>query len=182
MCDYPGLIVHKSFDEKGGDFKACPIGTGPVRARLLRRRPEGGLQAPRRQQVVGRRGLSRRRRTHRLRHRSGRHGQRLRSGRSRTPISRPRPTMCRSSTASSWSSPRSSPPRRSSAAPTSPTSPTTTRRCAMRCSSRSTTTVVLQLGYGNAGAVAENHHVCQIHPEYYRAAEGRSRHRPRPRR
>jgi peptide/nickel transport system substrate-binding protein len=29
MCDYPGLIVHKSFDEKGGDFKACPIGTGP---------------------------------------------------------------------------------------------------------------------------------------------------------
>jgi len=29
LCDYPGLVVHKSFDEKGGDFKACPIGTGP---------------------------------------------------------------------------------------------------------------------------------------------------------
>ncbi|TPK64653.1 ABC transporter substrate-binding protein [Mesorhizobium sp. B2-4-19] len=29
MCDYPGLIVHKTFDQKGGDFKACPIGTGP---------------------------------------------------------------------------------------------------------------------------------------------------------
>ena len=26
---------------------------------------------------------------------------------------------------------------------------------------------VLQLGYGNAGSVAENHHVCPIHPEYY---------------
>jgi len=26
--------------------------------------------------------------------------------------------------------------------------------------------VVLQLGYGNAGAPAENHHVCSIHPEY----------------
>ena len=26
--------------------------------------------------------------------------------------------------------------------------------------------VVLQLGYGNAGQVAENHHVCPIHPEY----------------
>jgi peptide/nickel transport system substrate-binding protein len=25
---------------------------------------------------------------------------------------------------------------------------------------------VLQLGYGNAGTVAENHHVCPIHPEY----------------
>ena len=27
--------------------------------------------------------------------------------------------------------------------------------------------VVLQLGYGNAGEVAENHHVCPIHPEYF---------------
>ena len=26
--------------------------------------------------------------------------------------------------------------------------------------------VVLQLGYGNAGEPAENHHVCPIHPEY----------------
>ncbi|TIT56385.1 MAG: diguanylate cyclase, partial [Mesorhizobium sp.] len=31
--------------------------------------------------------------------------------------------------------------------------------------------VVLQLGYGNAGTVAENHHVCQIHPEYYELAK-----------
>ncbi|BCH31742.1 diguanylate cyclase [Mesorhizobium sp. L-8-10] len=29
LCDYPGLVVHRSFDEKGGDFAACPIGTGP---------------------------------------------------------------------------------------------------------------------------------------------------------
>ena len=27
-------------------------------------------------------------------------------------------------------------------------------------------TIVLALGYGNAGAPAENHHVCPIHPEY----------------
>lgn len=26
---------------------------------------------------------------------------------------------------------------------------------------------ILQLGYGGAGVAAENHHVCQIHPEYY---------------
>src|SRR5690606_16759057 len=26
--------------------------------------------------------------------------------------------------------------------------------------------VVLHLGYNNAGTVAENHHVCPIHPEY----------------
>jgi peptide/nickel transport system substrate-binding protein len=29
LCDYPGLLVHKTFDEKGANFKACPIGTGP---------------------------------------------------------------------------------------------------------------------------------------------------------
>ncbi len=34
--------------------------------------------------------------------------------------------------------------------------------------------VVLQLGYGNGRATsAENHHVCPIHPEYYRAARRR---------
>ncbi|TIR44931.1 MAG: diguanylate cyclase, partial [Mesorhizobium sp.] len=29
MCDYPALVVHKTFDEKGANFKNCPIGTGP---------------------------------------------------------------------------------------------------------------------------------------------------------
>ncbi|TJV07996.1 MAG: diguanylate cyclase, partial [Mesorhizobium sp.] len=31
--------------------------------------------------------------------------------------------------------------------------------------------VVLQLGYGNAGTVAENHHVSPIHPEYFELAK-----------
>jgi peptide/nickel transport system substrate-binding protein len=29
LCDYPGLIVHRSFDETGKDFVKNPIGTGP---------------------------------------------------------------------------------------------------------------------------------------------------------
>jgi len=29
LCDYPGLIVHRSFDETGRDFVKNPIGTGP---------------------------------------------------------------------------------------------------------------------------------------------------------
>ncbi|CDX29799.1 Extracellular solute-binding protein family 5 [Mesorhizobium sp. SOD10] len=29
LCDYPALVVHKTFDEKGANFKNCPIGTGP---------------------------------------------------------------------------------------------------------------------------------------------------------
>jgi len=29
LADYPALVVHKTFDEKGSNFKNCPIGTGP---------------------------------------------------------------------------------------------------------------------------------------------------------
>ncbi|MBB6408944.1 ABC transporter substrate-binding protein [Mesorhizobium sangaii] len=29
LADYPALLVHKSFDEKGATFSGCPIGTGP---------------------------------------------------------------------------------------------------------------------------------------------------------
>ncbi|RUU69790.1 ABC transporter substrate-binding protein, partial [Mesorhizobium sp. M2C.T.Ca.TU.009.01.2.1] len=29
LTDYPALVVHKTFDEKGANFKNCPIGTGP---------------------------------------------------------------------------------------------------------------------------------------------------------
>ena len=74
FCDYPALIVHRSFDETGASLSQNPIGTGPwslvelevgVRATLERRSDGGGL--------VGRRGaragLSRRHRVHRLRHR-----------------------------------------------------------------------------------------------------------------
>jgi peptide/nickel transport system substrate-binding protein len=28
LTDYPALVVHKTFDEKGANFKNCPIGTG----------------------------------------------------------------------------------------------------------------------------------------------------------
>ncbi|MBN9271138.1 MAG: diguanylate cyclase, partial [Mesorhizobium sp.] len=28
LTDYPALVVHKTFDEKGANFKKCPIGTG----------------------------------------------------------------------------------------------------------------------------------------------------------
>ncbi|MBA3324250.1 MAG: ABC transporter substrate-binding protein [Rhodobacteraceae bacterium] len=50
LCDYPALIVHRSFDETGASLSANPIGTGPwqlvemevgVRA-VLERRSDGG--------------------------------------------------------------------------------------------------------------------------------------------
>jgi len=51
FCDYPALIVHRSFDETGASLSANPIGTGPwtlvenevgVRA-MLERRSDGGV-------------------------------------------------------------------------------------------------------------------------------------------
>ncbi len=55
VTDYPGLIVHRSFDETGADLTADPIGTGPymieevnvgVNATLVRRDGWWGGQAP----------------------------------------------------------------------------------------------------------------------------------------
>ena len=87
FCDYPALIVHRGFEEAGGDLTAAPVGTGPwelvgmevgVRAEYQRRtdgtvvgRVRGGHGA----------GLPRRRRVHRLRHRPLGDDRRLRGGR-----------------------------------------------------------------------------------------------------
>ncbi|SFU17300.1 ABC transporter substrate-binding protein [Mesorhizobium sp. YR577] len=49
LSDYPALVVHRSFDEKGATFVACPIGTGPfelvsydVGTRAVLKRRENG--------------------------------------------------------------------------------------------------------------------------------------------
>ncbi len=49
LTDYPALMVHRSFDEKGATFIACPIGTGPfelvsydVGSRVVLKRRENG--------------------------------------------------------------------------------------------------------------------------------------------
>lgn len=51
LCDYPALIVHRSFDDSGANLSQTPLGTGPwlldhheigVRARLVRRTGDPG--------------------------------------------------------------------------------------------------------------------------------------------
>jgi peptide/nickel transport system substrate-binding protein len=49
LSDYPALLVHRTFDEKGASFIACPIGTGPfelasydVGLRVVLKRRENG--------------------------------------------------------------------------------------------------------------------------------------------
>jgi hypothetical protein len=51
-----------------------------------------------------------------------------------------------------------------------PKSPTRTATSAAPCRGVDNNAVVLELGYSNLGTVAENHHVCPIHPEYLRPA------------
>ena len=51
FADYPALIVHRGFDEAGGDLTAAPIGTGPwelVSTEVGRARPStrGAPTAP----------------------------------------------------------------------------------------------------------------------------------------
>ena len=41
MSDYPALIVHRDFDKKGGDLKTFPVGTGPFELESL----EVGIKA-----------------------------------------------------------------------------------------------------------------------------------------
>ena len=84
FCDYPALIVHRGF---AGDLTADAGRHRPVGARRARGRGARHLQAPRRRPVVGRggrghgRGLPRRRRVHRLRHRPLGDDRRLRGRR-----------------------------------------------------------------------------------------------------
>ena len=89
----PALVVHRTFDETGANFVQNPIGTGPFELVSYDVGQKVVVQAARERQVVGRRGLSRRRRVHRLRHRSVGDGFGLRGRRGRTPTTRPRPTM-----------------------------------------------------------------------------------------
>ena len=105
-ADYPALIVHRGFDEAGGDLTAAPVGTGPWELVSHRGRRAGRLPAAHQRRLVGRRrrghraGLPRRRRVHRLRHRPlGRRSPPSRPARS-TPATRRRRATSRSSTRS----------------------------------------------------------------------------------
>ena len=84
FADYPALIVHRGFDEAGGDLTDGAHRHRPVGARLHRGGRQGRLPEAHQRRLVGRRGrghragLPRRRRVHRLRRRSLGRGRRLR--------------------------------------------------------------------------------------------------------
>ena len=62
FADYPALIVHRGFDEAGGDLTTAPVGTGPWELVSHRGRRARRLPAAHQRRLVGRR---------RRRHRAG---------------------------------------------------------------------------------------------------------------
>ena len=173
FADYPALIVHRGFDEAGGDLTTDPIGTGPWELVSCDVGVKRGLQEAHQRHLVGRHrrrhgpvyldgveyidygtdpsatiaGLRVRRDPHQLRDPAElRRDLRRRSG------------WTKSEAVTANTLVRADERRRSR--------PSTTRRCATPCSSAVDNAVVLDLGYQGLGTVAENHHVGPMHPEY----------------
>ncbi|TIT94853.1 MAG: ABC transporter substrate-binding protein [Mesorhizobium sp.] len=170
MCDYPGLIVHKSFDEKGGDFKACPIGTGPFELVSY---------------DVGQKVVYKRRADNKWWDGEvfldgiefidygtdpGATVSAFEAGEVHTNFE----------TSADYVSILDGMDLVKSEVVTASTivcrtnvnnKPYDNQKVRNALQLAVDNNVVLQLGYGNAGTVAENHHVCQIHPEYYELAK-----------
>jgi peptide/nickel transport system substrate-binding protein len=166
ICDYPALIVHKSFDEKGGDFKACPIGTGPFELVSY---------------DVGQKVVYKRREDNKWWD-----GEVYLDGIEFTDYGTDPAAMVSAfeagevhtnfETSADYVAILDGLDLVKSEVVTAATIVARTNvtnkpyddvkvRKALQLAVDNN--VVLQLGYGNAGAVAENHHVCPIHPEYY---------------
>lgn len=166
LCDYPGLVVHRSFDEKGGDFKSCPIGTGPfelvsydVGQKVVYKRREDnkwwngevyldGVELidygtdPAAMVSAFEAGE-----IHSNFETSADYVAILDGlGLVKSEVVTAATIVARTNVANK---------------------PYDDQRVRQALHKAVDNAVVLQLGYGNAGAVAENHHVAPIHPEYY---------------
>lgn len=165
LTDYPALIVHKTFDEKGATFTACPIGTGPfelvsydVGQKVVYKRRETGKWWNGEAYLDGVEFID--------------YGtdpsaivSAFESGEVQTNhettadyvtilegVGAPVAEAVTAATVVSRMNVKQKPYDNEKV------------RQAIQMAVDNAT--VLQLGYGNAGTVAENHHVCPIHPEY----------------
>ena len=165
LTDYPALIVHKSFDEKGGTFTGCPIGTGPfelvsydVGQKVVYKRRETGKWWKGESYLDGVEFID--------------YGtdpsaivSAFESGEVQTNhettadyvkilegVGAPVSEAITAATVVSRMNVKQKPYDNEKV------------RQAIQLAVDNET--VLKLGYGNAGTVAENHHVCPIHPEY----------------
>ncbi len=165
LCDYPGLVVHRSFDETGANFVQNPIGTGPfelvsydVGQRVVYKRRENGAWWGGEAYLDGIEFID--------------YGtdpsamvSAFESGEVHT----------NHETTADYVSILEGVGLVTSEVVTASTivartnvanKPYDDQKVRQALQLAVDNTVVLQLGYGNAGEPAENHHVCPIHPEY----------------
>jgi peptide/nickel transport system substrate-binding protein len=165
MVDYPGLIVHRSFDETGADFVSNPIGTGPfelvsyeVGNQVVVKRRENGEWWGGEAYLDGVEFIDygtdpaamvsayEAGEVHTNHETSADYVQILDDlGLVKSEVVTAATLLARTNVNNE------------------PYGDQNVRRALQLAVDNA---VVLQLGYGNAGSVAENHHVCPIHPEY----------------
>ncbi|MEI5677902.1 MULTISPECIES: ABC transporter substrate-binding protein [unclassified Mesorhizobium] len=165
LTDYPGLVVHRSFDEKGANFVATPIGTGPfelvsydVGSKVVYKRREDGKWWNGEVYLDGVEFID-----------YGTDPAAMVSAFEAGEVQTNHETTADYVTildgldlVKSEVVTASTIVARTNVA----NKPYDDQKVRNALQLAVDNAVVLQLGYGNAGVPAENHHVCQIHPEY----------------
>jgi peptide/nickel transport system substrate-binding protein len=165
LCDYPGLVVHRSFDETGKDFVKNPIGTGPfelvsydVGSKVVYKRRENGKWWNGEAYLDGVEFID-----------YGTDPSAMVSAFEAGEV------HTNHETSADYVSILEGVGAVTSEVITAATivartnvknKPYDDQKVRQALQLAVDNAVVLQLGYGNAGTPAENHHVCPIHPEY----------------
>jgi peptide/nickel transport system substrate-binding protein len=165
MTDYPALVVHRSFDEKGATFTACPIGTGPfelvsydVGQKVVFKRRETGKWWQGDVYLDGVEFID--------------YGN---DPAATVSAFESGEVHCNHETQSDYVDIIAKVGAPASEAVTAATvvsrfnianKPYDNEKVRQAMALAVDNATVLQLGYGNRGTVGENHHVCPIHPEY----------------
>jgi peptide/nickel transport system substrate-binding protein len=165
LCDYPGLIVHRAFDEKGANFAQHPVGTGPfelvsydVGQKVVYKRRENGAWWGGDVMLDGVEFID-----------YGTDPSAMVSAFEAGEV------HTNHETTADYVSILEGVGLTTSEVVTASTivartnvtnKPYDDQKVRNALQLAVDNAVVLQLGYGNAGEVAENHHVCPIHPEY----------------
>ena len=165
LCDYPGLIVHRSFDETGANFVQNPIGTGPfelvsydVGSKVVYKRREDGKWWGGEVMLDGVEFID-----------YGTDPSAMVSAFEAGEVHTNHETTADYvSIMEGIGIPTSEVVTASTivARTNVANKPYEDQKVRQALQLAVDNNVVLQLGYGNAGEVAENHHVCPIHPEY----------------
>ncbi|WP_353645390.1 ABC transporter substrate-binding protein [Mesorhizobium sp. WSM2239] len=165
LCDYPGLVVHRAFDEKGANFVQHPIGTGPfelvsydVGQKVVYKRREDGKWWGGEVMLDGVEFID-----------YGTDPSAMVSAYEAGEVHTNHETTADYVSILEGVGAITSEVVTASTivARTNVTNkPYDDQKVRNALQLAVDNAVVLQLGYGNAGEVAENHHVCPIHPEY----------------